>query len=530
MRTFLAMLGALSLRERRCLAAAAALFLIGAMGKTALAIATNSVLEPVRGGSYREGVVGQPVTLNPILSTNPVEQELAMLLFSPLRDLLQNLESDPALKTYTLKLKEGLVWSDGEPLTSDDVIFTIETVQNPEAASPYAPSWRGVAAERVSALQVKISLPSPYVFFEENLARLPVIPKHIFGAVPVQNARFSAYNLEPVGSGPYRVDGFKTRRDGFITEYRLAPNEQFAGDPPFVTRFTFVFFENLGEAADAFRKRIIQGFGFTPPLRGTSALFPHTVTETLSLPRYYAVFLNSINNTALKDRELRAALSAAIDRERIVREVFQGEAVVVHGPEGGDPRVVPAPYNFEEALSRLAPLEPEKLTLTLLTPDATLLRAAAERIRDDWRAAGVVSTTVVALDAEELLNDVIQTRNYEAVLFGNALLIPEDLFPFWHSSERFPPGLNLSLYENRAVDRLLEATRETRDSTGREENYREAKRLIAEDAPAIFLFALPYYYIHTESLAGFDAAHAAVPADRFRHVERWNVIQVRVVR
>ena len=93
------------------------------------------------------------------------------------------------------KLRGGLIWDDGRPLTSDDVLFTMRTIQNLETNSPIYKNWQGVLVERISELQIKFTLPAPYVFFENNLSRLPIIPKHIFGTIPISNLRLSSYNL-----------------------------------------------------------------------------------------------------------------------------------------------------------------------------------------------------------------------------------------------------------------------------------------------------------------------------------------------
>jgi len=152
----------------------------------------NTIFVPVQGGAYREGVVGQPTAVNPIISNNPIDQDIGVLLYSRLNDLTASISVEDDGKVYVAKLKEGLVWDDGSLLTSDDVVFTMRTVQNPEVNSPIYKNWQGVLVERISELQIKFTLPAPYVFFENNIKRLPVIPKHIFNAIPISNLRLSS--------------------------------------------------------------------------------------------------------------------------------------------------------------------------------------------------------------------------------------------------------------------------------------------------------------------------------------------------
>ncbi len=253
-------------KERIAFIAAAALFALALVTRGTLAVDDSGAWAAVPGGAWREGVVGQPVAINPIISDNAADLDLSRLIYSPLSDLVENYEVTEDGKTYTLKLKEDLLWSNGVPLTSDDVVFTIEAVQDFESRSPLAKNWQGVVAERVSELRVTLVLPTLYAFFKENMEHLPVLPVHIFGSIPKSNFRLSSYNLEPVGSGPYRMENFSKRKDGFISEYHLVRNERFAGIKPYIKDFYFIFYESQEKMLKAFAERKIQGFGSLSPI------------------------------------------------------------------------------------------------------------------------------------------------------------------------------------------------------------------------------------------------------------------------
>ena len=155
---------AFSKRER--IAFFSALALVGgtAVALTTIAISDRSIVIPVAGGTYVEGAIGQPSVVNPVISQNPVDQDLAALLYAPLPDLAASIAMGDGGQSYTVKLKEDLLWSDGTPLTSDDIVFTVATIQDPDAHSPLARSFQGILVERESELQVKFTLPAPYVF------------------------------------------------------------------------------------------------------------------------------------------------------------------------------------------------------------------------------------------------------------------------------------------------------------------------------------------------------------------------------
>ncbi len=534
-----AILRALSLKERKYLIVLLAVLLISSLGRFALAVQENSEFVPVSGGVYREGIIGQPIAVNPIISANQTDQDISALIYSRLFDLINTYETAEDGKVYLLKLKEDLRWEDGEPLTSNDVIFTIKTAQDPETRSPFAKSWQGVVTERISELQIQFTLPAPYTFFPNNLKRLPIIPKHIFGSIPAANLRLSTYNLEPVGSGPYRFDGLSKRKDGFITQYHLVRNENYHNTKPFIGDFYFKFYENNADLLEALKMREINGFGNLLPIDKNLISSSKITIEKVTMPRYYAIFFNQNINPALKKFDLRYALTAAIDKNRLIEEL--GNDAIKNAPspvlqefknwESGQN----IPYNPDEAKTKIESLGEEKIELNLIVPKIEFLEKTAKFIKKAWLDAGVDQVNLFFLNPEELLNDVIKTSNYEMILFGNILENPIDLFPFWHSSERFYPGLNLALYQNMKLDTLLENIRQTDEKENQLSFLKEAETLILGDSPAIFLFSMPYSYIHSESLKGFRASEGeerflVTPTDRFNNVHEWYISSARIIK
>ncbi len=510
---------------------AAFLFILSSVTRIAVALEENTEFVGVEGGSYFEGVVGQPTALNPLISTNPVDEDINKLIYSNLLDLLSDYEVSENGKVYALKLKTDLKWSDNGPLTSDDVIFTLKTIQDPETRSPLAPNWRGVIVERVSELQIKLTLPVLYSFFTRNVSELLIVPKHVFGGIPSSNLRLSKYNLEPISSGPYRFKNVSIRKDGFITEYELAINENYAGKKPFIKDFNFKFFGSEKDLLQAFALRKINGFGNLSPFDSEKYESQNVVVHKVPMPRYYAIFINQNVNPALKNKELRYALDIAIDKFALL-EVVRDLPQIIESPlfgRDGNPAESENNYNFEEA-KKIFESTNVKLELNLIVPQIDFLVRSAEFVKDAWLKAGADKVNIIALNPEDLSSNVIKSRNYETLLFGNALEVPSDLFPFWHSSGRFYPGLNLSLYENSKADTFFEKVRQTENENERESFAGEAARLIKEGGAAIFLYTLPYTYIHTKNLEGFSLKDGFLssPNDRFENVEDWSILRVRV--
>jgi len=506
--------------------------------RVVLAVSENSAFVPVAGGSYKEGVVGQPIAVNPLISQNQPDLDISVLVYAKLADLVTAYDESKDGRVYSLKLKEGMKWSDNEPLTSDDVIFTIQTIQDPSTKSPLSKNWQGVVAERMSELQIQLNLPAPYAFFTDNINSLLVLPKHIFGAIPPANLTLSEYNLEPIAGGPYRFKELIKRKDGFITDYVLTVNPNYPGETPYIKDFYFKFFSDTNSLIDALKLRQINGYGSLTPLPAAMESLSNVQIERIPMPRYYAIFMNQNVNPNLKNAGLRKALLEAVDKDRINSDVFGGKANVIQGPlfdlstTTADASLSLDLANAKNLVSNFK--KNNKLTLNLVVPQIDFLQKTAELIKEDWLAAGVDEIDVTTLSPDDLMNNVVKARNYELLLFGNALENPSDLFPFWHSSGRFYPGLNLALYQNSKTDNYLEAVRETNDPNQIQTHLKNTLNLIRADNPAIFLFSLPYTYIHTNNLSGFAFANndrfLIAPADRFQGANQWSVSMVRVLK
>ncbi|MFH0806595.1 MAG: ABC transporter substrate-binding protein [Candidatus Brennerbacteria bacterium] len=514
--------------ERSTALVSALVFVGSALALITVTVAAHSTFVPVQGGTYREGIVGQPSIVNPITSGNPADQDLSALLFAPMKTLLAAAEQSKDATTYTLKLWENLVWEDGEPLTSDDLIFTIGVAQEATAESSFAAALRGVSVERVSMLQIKLTFPTPNIFFNDFLLRLPVIPEHIWGRIPIKNFHLSEYALQPVGNGPYRVASFSKAKDGFVGEYHLVPNERYLGEAPFITDLYIKFFESSEKLLDAFRLKRINGFGFLPPFPEAHEVFEGAGIARVSLPRYYAVFLNATANDLLADSNFRLALSRAVNRGRIADEVFQGDAESYFpGITAEDARNI---FSTESATSALARAKIDAdASLTLTVPDVPFLVKVAEMVVADWSAVGIPSVTIKKVPLVRFRDEVLAPRAYEMVLAPHALTNPQDLYPFWHSVSRGATGENFSLYANRTTDSLLERIRSEGDAEARANLAEQVETNLAKDLPAVFLVSLPYTHVHTKDLEGFPHDTLVAPSDRFLNVAEWSVARVRVI-
>ena len=149
---------------------------------------------PSSGGIYKEGIVGTPRFINPVLSISDADRDLTSLVYSGLMrqhtddtlipDLAETVEISEDGLSYFFKIRDDAVFHDGEPVTSEDIIFTILTTQNPIIKSPKRANWDGITIEKIDDKNLTFHLQQPYAPFLNNTT-LGILPKHIWQGVGI---------------------------------------------------------------------------------------------------------------------------------------------------------------------------------------------------------------------------------------------------------------------------------------------------------------------------------------------------------
>lgn len=514
----------------------------------AMGLIASTEAVPAIGGDYTEGMLGQPAFVNPVLAATETDKGLVRLVFANIYDLAEKIEPSEDKRIWRLRLKEKLFWQDGEKLTSDDVAFTIQKIQESETNSPLFPVWQGVAAQRQSELEIQLSLVNPYAFFENILRGFYPLPKHLFSEVPPANWRFSDFNLRPIGSGPYKFSAFEKRANGFVTVYKLSAWPDYGGEKSLIQNLSFRFFDLPDKLAESFNSGQLDAFASPDPQSLRVVERPHEAVG-FKLPNYFAVFFNQGKNLPAKDIGVRMALGYSLDRWALLNKILNGFGRPAFGPipEGiayFDPAVTVATSSLEIASSTLqatgwkmgAEGFREKtinktkvpLAITLSVPKTAMLVKTAEAIQEEWQKIGV-KTSLTILAGEEL-EAAVKNRDYEALLFGNVLSRSPDLFSFWHSSERFYPGLNLALYNNKKADLLIEAIRSNLNDESRIEQFIALQKAILDDYPAVFLLSPDYVLVLSKNIRGIEAGLIYEPAERFTQMKKWYIKTARVLK
>jgi len=328
----------LNKKEKRTLSVLLVVFTGSFLYLTSFAYQSTTVQVPSQGGKLVEGMVGSPRFLNPLYdATNDVDRSLTQLIFSGLLayDNTGKLVSDLATeyevlsegKVYEVNLKENVRWHDGYAFDADDVIFTIQTIQDPRYKSPVRANWVGVDVQKISQYKVRFLLQDPYAGFAERMT-LKILPEHVWEDVVPENFALSLYNLQPVGTGPYRLVDLERNRSGAVQEVRLKAHTKYHLEGPYIAELVVKFFSTQEEAIVGAETGIVQALAVTS-VKPEQFRNQSLKSYEFSLPRSFSVFFNLQSNSPVAKESVRKALAVALDRETLNQEVFDGKATSV---------------------------------------------------------------------------------------------------------------------------------------------------------------------------------------------------------
>lgn len=545
----------MTVREKTVLALLGVLLIISGVLSIIGVIDRNTHLIPQFGGTYTEAAVGQPRYINPILAgANDLDLDLTSLVYSSLfrldndfnikNDLASEYSLSEDQRVYTITLRRDVSWHDGENFTADDVIFTIRSIQTADYGSPLLSAFQGVQVDKVDDYTVTFTLKQPYAPFLSSLT-VGIVPHHVWENIPPKNAALAEQMLKPVGTGPFKFAEIATRRKtGEITTIRLERNEGYFSQRPYLDQIIFYFYPTHEEALQALLAGKADGIGFLPLSLADQVKARKSVKlERLLLPQYFGLFFNQGKNDVLSDVGVRSALNLATDREKIITQALGGEAKALsvpittgffhfntlptsnYDPEKAKQNLDDAGWKVGEDGIRVK--NDKKLAFTISTTDWPEYVKTAEIIQQSWRDVGV-DLKVEHFGPGTIQQTVVGPREYEILLYGEILPAQPDPYPFWHSTQTRAPGLNLSLFKDQKVDKLLEEARQTSDIATRQEKYTEFITRLLDLHPAIILYQPYYLFAHGQDVLGNTMSQVHLPAGRFTDIPNWHVKTKRV--
>ena len=510
---------------------------------------------------YTEGIVAQNgiQNINPLfVDYNEADREVSRLIFSGL------MKYDPVARTvvedmatfsinedkteYIFTLRDGLKWSDGEPLTVDDVYYTFHDV----VTSPSFPNeilktnFAGVVIEQIDGKSIKFILEKPNIFFVNNLTT-GVLPKHLLEDVEAYDLLTHEFNKLPVGSGPYMmteaVEAFSSAGGG-RSQVTLSRNPNYYGEISEVEYMRFIVYptmEELLEEVSSVNGIVKISGNYSSDFRSNERfdLVPY------ELPQYTAIFMNMESEILKDNHNVRLALQKAVDKELLMEqfidkvpvdtplmELDQEEWVYQPSLEQAQGALKDAGFSYSEE-------DTEKVGIRYSDDGAALELSFVARLYDEVeQSARFEETAKVVTFLEESWEGVgfdikidllpadmfeqrIMSRQYDLLLVGQSLGYNLDTYSYWHSTQADPMGQNLSNYKSFQVDSLIEDIRAVFNPEKRERELRELAEQIKEDIPAIFLYRPIYYYANDGKISGISMEGVVFPSDRFTNLSLW---------
>ncbi len=519
-------------------------------------------IQPTTGGVYTEAIIGSFGRLNPVLDLfNPADRAATRLLFSglvrfddrglPMGDLAESWGISEDGTVYNFSIRPSAVWHDGEPVSSDDVVFTIEYLRSDELPLPedLRAMWQQVEVRVLDEKTLQFHLPEPFAPFLDYLS-FGVLPRHLLVNVSPTELVDSDFNLKPVGSGPYRLDRLISEQ-GQIKGVVFSAFEEYYMGRPFIDQVVFRYFPDANSAFTAYQAGEVLGISQVT----MDILIEALNIEDLNfysgrMPELTLIYFN-LDETELpffQDVSLRRALLMGLNRQRLVDQNLGGQAIVADGPvfpgtwayyEGiehldYDPNaalaaIKAAGYTIPAEGGSVREKEGVRFSFEMVYPDNALHAGLVEMIRSDWAKLGVeVNPKPVTYD--ELVDNYLETRDYQAALVNlNLSRYPDpDPYPFWDQAQA-TGGQNYGKWNDRRASEFLELARVSSDLDERAKAYRNFQVRFTTEMPALPLFHPVYTYAVDAQVQGVRMGPLYDPSDRFATLTTWFLIAKRPV-
>ena len=531
------------------------------------------------GRPYIEGVLGRATNASPFGGRTAADRALVSLLFRGLvklgpgttivSDLAESWTADESGRTWTFHLRPDQRWQDGEPITAEDVAFTIDSLSNPTYGGPGAESWRDVTATTDDQRTVTLHLTTPLGNFLQA-ATQPIAPVHILGDVPPDALADDPFGQQPVGSGPFRLVFLDTQRAvlAALTPVDVAP--EIPGGPNFATPrptdslasarptpradVAVPYISNIElryyDDADSLRAAWSAG-----ELDAASGLQPDDARALAATPgarlvQYPGTTLLAANldlrarDRAFQDPAVRRALLEAIDRDAIVERVLDGlgtraDSLIPPSSAMFDAGASPAvPHDLVDARVQLVGAgwkvsggswipkgATEPLVIDLLCPEETAnpvaYRVAAE-VMGAWHQLGL-AVRLVPLPATELLADRLGTGSFQVAVVPLAIGLDPDLYPLLAASQTRTGGSNIAGLQDPDLDTLLVAARTPLDVDERAAAYSELEKRLASRQYVLPIAFRDDVVVFRDTVSGPAPRPVGSSGDRYWDVLTWRL-------
>jgi peptide/nickel transport system substrate-binding protein len=528
---------------------------------------------------YVEGILGRATNASPFGARTAADRALVSLLFRGLvrlgpgsavvGDLAARWDVDGSGRAWTFHLRPGQHWEDGEPITAEDVAFTVKVLTNPDYTGPGSESWRDVQAAILDPLTVQLRLTTPIGGFLQA-ATQPIAPAHLLAFVPPEELAGDPFGEQPVGSGPFRLVSLDSSRAVLAAAPPIDVGPGNPGGPnfatprptdslatarpsaradipvPYLDNLELRYYDDVDRLRVDWDAGMLDAASGLPP--GDAASFASRTDA--SLVRYPGTTLLAATldlrprRKDFQDAAVRRALLAAIDRDAIVTGTLAGLGV------RADSLIPPSSAMFDAKASAEVAYDPtaakkalgaagwkqsggswipkgakDPLVIEVLCPESTanpIAYATASAVVDAWHGVGLAAR-LVPLPASELVGDRLARGRFQVAVVPLAIGLDPDLYPLLAASQTRAGGSNLSGLQDPDLDTLLVAARTPLDEAARATAYATLQARLAERSYILPLAFRDDYVVFRNTVDGPSPRPVGAPGDRYWDVLTWRL-------
>ena len=465
-----------------------------------------------RGGVWRMAIPGNPtaypitipgklvdILVDKTMFSTLVKYELRGGAIRVVPDLAESWTANASLTEYTFRLRRGAKWHDGQPVTADDVKFTIDATLNPKVNAGMAGVVSAISqVTAVDAATVRMTLKAPYASLPVMLGyNIAIVPKHLLDGQDLNQP--VAFIQHPVGSGPFK---FKTFAQDSHLE--VEANKEYYGGAPLLDGIVFKVIPDGNARLAQLKSGDIDFTVIDPPQLAAVQGVPNLEVRRAPQVNYYFFAINH-ERPKFADARVRQALSYAIDKQAIVKNILKGDGRVATGPINPllapyyNPKVEAYPYSLEKAQSLLAEAgwrkgpdgvlanaKGEKFTLLFNGPKGyPVMEQVITYAQQQYQKLGAA----VTLDIVDWPVHLKKYHDREYDLLMEWWITPPnaDLYDHYYSQS----SNNWWSYKNTVLDKMLIDARSEPDEKKRIAMYHEIQAVIAKDVPVIYLYYPP---------------------------------------
>ena len=492
-----------------------------------------------RGGTYTEATLGKINSFNPLFATTSSEETLSRLLFATLSTtdysghtglgLAESIHANDTGDIWTVKLRDGLKWSDGQAITNSDVLYTIKTIQSTRIKTSFASKLVGVTVVENEQGELVFTLSSPNAFFESSLD-LPILPAHILKDVSPELLLENKFSTRPTTSGAFTVNATQNiGTEGEKIVYLTANSKYYKGTP-MLDSFSIHAFTNLTDIKNAIRSGTVTATADLPS-KFAQELSSSNINEYQSSVNYGVFAFFNTESTIFKDKSLRQAVRLGLNFNNL-RTGLSGELPLdyplldsqvdsITFPTIPKTDVTSAKAEIERLKVATPDLATAKIKIVTIKGD-NYLEEFANRISSQLESLGLQSSVTAYDSNQDFALNILRPRAYDLLIYEIGLGADPDVLAYYHSLEATENGHNLSNYKNSVVNDLLLSARTTMDSQLRAAKYQKFLERWVEDVPAIGLYQTTLPYFVNRNVRAFSQENRLVTSsDRFIDIENW---------